>query len=203
VREYTEIMYVERARRVDAFAAQRRSPKHLSVASTDELHASPWKRACQSDNVMPSWRLNRMSEADDLAIGRILADQENAWAAGDARGFSKHMADEFLATNVQGQSISGKERFDRAHEFIFGSFYRGSKMTQTIGTLRYTSDTTACVETVVKVSDLTDPLPIWPLDSEGRLETRLLQVLTKSAGSWSVVAYHNTIVNHRAPPLPA
>jgi len=144
-----------------------------------------------------------MSEADEVAIRAILADQDSAWTRGDAAGFSGHMADNFLATNVQGQSMSGKELFDRQHAFIFGGFFKGSRMTQTIETLRYMSDTTAFVETLVKVSKLTYPPAFWPLDPEGRLETRLLQILEKSSGSWSIIAYHNVIVNHRAPPLAA
>ncbi|WP_321324435.1 SgcJ/EcaC family oxidoreductase [uncultured Parasphingorhabdus sp.] len=142
-----------------------------------------------------------MNEKDDLAISSMLLDQDSAWSRGDATGFSKHMADGFLATNVQGQSMSGKAVFDRQHEFIFGGFFKGSKMTQTIDTLKYLTETTAFVETTVHVSNLTDPPAMWPLDSQGQLETRLLQVLEKSGGTWSVVAYHNTIVNHRAPPI--
>ena len=142
-----------------------------------------------------------MSDKDDLVIGAMLRDQDSAWSRGDAVGFSKHMADSFLATNVQGQSMSGKAVFDRQHEFIFGGFFKGSKMTQTIDTLKYLSEKTAFVETIVHVGNLTDPPAMWPLDSQGRLETRLLQVLAKSGGRWSVVAYHNTIVNHRAPPI--
>jgi uncharacterized protein (TIGR02246 family) len=142
-----------------------------------------------------------MSDADDRAIRAILSDQESAWADGDAEGFSKHMAPDFLATNVQGQNMSGKPAFDRQHAFIFAGVFKGSTMKQAISTLRYLSPASAFVETIVHVGDLTDPPPIWPLDAEGRLETRLLQVLDKSGGQWAVVAYHNTIVNHRAPPI--
>ena len=97
--------------------------------------------------------------------------------------------------------MSGKAVFDRQHEFIFDGFFTGSKMTQTIDTLRYLSKKTAFVETIVHVGNLTVPPAMWPLDSEGRLETRLLQVFEKSGGRWSVVAFHNTIVNHCAPPM--
>ncbi len=144
-----------------------------------------------------------MNEADDREIRAILMDQDDAWTRGDAAGFSKHMATGFLATNVQGQSMSGKLVFDRQHKFIFGGFFKGSKMSQTIDTLRQLSENTAFVETIVHVSEFTDPPAVWPLDPEGRLETRLLQVFEKSNGTWLVVAYHNTIVNHRAPPIVA
>jgi uncharacterized protein (TIGR02246 family) len=144
-----------------------------------------------------------MNQETERAISAILRDQENAWKRGDARAFSQHMADGFLAINVQGQTMSGKEVFDRQHAFIFGGIFKGSTMSQTIDTLRQLSENTAFVETVVHVSDLIDPPPVWPLDPEGRLETRLLQVFEKAAGKWSVIAYHNTIVNHRAPPVVA
>lgn len=142
-----------------------------------------------------------MSDTDDHAILAILADQQSAWTRGDAEGFSKHMAPDFIAINVQGQDMSGKGVFDRQHAFIFDGFFKGSTMKQAISTLRYLSPDSAFVETIVHVGDLTNPAPVWPLDAEGRLETRLLQVLEKSDGQWAVVAYHNTIVNHRAPPI--
>ena len=142
-----------------------------------------------------------MSDADDLAIRTLLSDQDSAWSRGDAAGFSKFMAPDFLAINVQGQNMSGKDVFDRQHAFIFNGFFKGSKMQQAVSTLRYLSPTTAFVETIVHVSNLTNPPPLWPLDAEGRLETRLLQVLDKASGEWEIVAYHNTIVNHRAPPI--
>ncbi|MEO6198980.1 MAG: SgcJ/EcaC family oxidoreductase [Sphingomicrobium sp.] len=142
-----------------------------------------------------------MSDVDDRAIRAILSDQEIAWANGDAQGFSKHMVPDFLAINVHGQDMSGKDVFDRQHAHIFDTIYKGSKIRQEVATLRYLSPTSAFIETVLQVSDLTDPPSIWPLDSNGRLETRLLQVLEKSSGQWAVVAYHNTIVNHRAPPI--
>ena len=142
-----------------------------------------------------------MSDTDDEAILAIISDQQSAWSRGDAPGFSKHMAPSFLATNVQGQDMSGKEVFDRQHAFIFNGIFKGSKMSQAISTLRYLSPQSAFVETIVHVSDLKNPPPAWPLDAEGRLETRLLQILAKSDGQWAVVAYHDTIVNHRAPPI--
>ncbi|MEO7504110.1 MAG: SgcJ/EcaC family oxidoreductase [Sphingomicrobium sp.] len=144
-----------------------------------------------------------MSETDDQAIRRILSDQASAWDRGDAEGFSKHMAPDFVATNVQGQDMSGKAVFDRQHAFIFNGFFKGSTMQQAVATLRLLSPSTAFVEMIVHVGNLTDPPPMWPLDAQGRLETRLLQVLDKSSGQWIVVAYHNTIVNHRAPPIVA
>ena len=129
-----------------------------------------------------------MSDADNLAIEAILSDQSAAWTRGDADGFSKHMAPGFLATNVQGQDMSGKDVIDRQHAFIFNGFFKGSTMQQAVSTLRYLSPTSAYVESIVHVGDLTNPPPVWPLDAEGRLETRLLQVLDKSSGQWAVVA---------------
>ena len=144
-----------------------------------------------------------MGDTDDQAIRAILSDQQSAWTRGDPEGFSKHMTPDFLAINVQGQDMSGKDVFDRQHAFIFNGFFKGSTMKQEISTLRCLSPDSAFVETIVHIGNLTNPPPVWPLDAEGRLETRLLQVLEKSSGQWVVVAYHNTIVNHRAPPIVA
>jgi uncharacterized protein (TIGR02246 family) len=71
-----------------------------------------------------------MSDTDDQAILAILSDQQSAWTRGDAEGFSKHMAPDFIAINVQGQDMSGKAVFDRQHAFIFDGFFKGSTMKQ-------------------------------------------------------------------------
>ncbi len=70
------------------------------------------------------------------------------------------MAPDFLAINVQGQDMSGKDVFDRQHAFIFDGFFKGPKMQQGISTLRFLSPTSAFVETIVHVSDLANPPPI-------------------------------------------
>ena len=143
-----------------------------------------------------------MRDDPDSAIRAILSDQETAWGCGDAADFSKHMAGDVLATNLQGQDMSGLDAFNRNHAFIFESFFKGSRMQQAVSAMRYLSPTTVLVETIVHISDMTDPPPALSLDATGRLETRLLQVLNKSGDRWVVVAFHNTMVNHRAPPIP-
>lgn len=138
---------------------------------------------------------------DEATIRNILAAEDQAWSRGDAAGFSQHLASNCIATNVQGQSMSGKELFLRQHVMIFATFFKGTTLTQTMLTLRFLGDTVAIVESLCIVAGLTNPPAIMPLDPEGRLQTRMLQVFEKAGDNWSIVAYHNTAVNHRAPRL--
>ncbi|MFZ2236712.1 MAG: SgcJ/EcaC family oxidoreductase [Dokdonella sp.] len=144
-----------------------------------------------------------MTANDEAAIRGILAAEDQAWSRGDAAGFSQHLAENCIATNVQGQSMSGRDLFFRQHVMIFATFLKNTTLTQTLLTLRFIGDTAAIVESLCTVSGFTDPPATMPLDPAGRLQTRMLQVFEKAEGNWSIIAYHNTTVNQSAPPLVA
>jgi uncharacterized protein (TIGR02246 family) len=144
-----------------------------------------------------------VATTDEAAIRDILDGEEDAWNRGDAAGYSQHIAQDCIATNVQGQAMSGKDLFLRQHSRIFATLFTGTTLTQSIVAFRFLGPDVAVVESLCTVTGLASPPPFLPLDAEGRLQTRLLHVLEKTGDHWSTVVYHNTTINHRAPPLAA
>ena len=144
-----------------------------------------------------------ISTNDEAAIREILAGEDEAWNRGNAADYSQYLAPDCIATNIQGQAMAGKDHFLRQHVAIFATLFKGTTLTQTMLTLRFIGAAGAVVESLCTVGGLTNPPAFLPLNSEGRLQTRLLQVFEKAEGHWSIVAYHNTTINHRAPPVAA
>ena len=52
----------------------------------------------------------------------------------------------------------------------------------------------AVVEVLTSVTGIQKIFPGTHADAKGRLRTRLLQVLAKEGGEWTIVSYHNTDV---------
>ena len=108
-----------------------------------------------------------ISTTDEETIRGILAGEDQAWSRGDAAGFSQHLAPNCIATNVQGQSMSGKDLFLRQHAMIFATFFKGTTLTQTMLTFRFLGATVAIVESICMVAGWTNPPAVVPLDPEG------------------------------------
>lgn len=139
---------------------------------------------------------------DETAIKQLLDDQVSAWNAGDAEAFSRGFAPEGTFTNILGQFMIGYEGFLRQHEFVFRTFFEGTTLLQEITSLQLVDPNVAIVETLTAVSGMTQPPPGATFDSEGRLRTRLLQVLARRGEKWEIVTYHNVAVNPNVPAPP-
>jgi uncharacterized protein (TIGR02246 family) len=138
---------------------------------------------------------------DETAIRRILDDEVAAWNKGDTDGYSKHFATDGTFTNVRGMFFKGHQEFRDRHEVIFKGEFRGTTLRQEIVDLRFIRPDVAIAETLTWVSGFPKavPPPGVQLDANGRLRTRLLQVLKKDGGEWKIVVYHNVDVKPGVP----
>ncbi len=138
-----------------------------------------------------SWAQN---DADEAAIRDILKEEVAAWNKGDANAYSRHFAEDGTFTNLLGMFFQGREAFRERHEQIFHGAYRGSTKQSDIVSLRFVRPDVAIVESLQTVSGFQKLLPGTSADANGRLRTRLLQVLVKNGGEWKIAAYHNVDV---------
>jgi hypothetical protein len=65
--------------------------------------------------------------------------------------------------------------------------------------LKFIGPDVAIVEVLTSVSGVAATAPGTATDSQGRLRTRLLQVVAKRSGAWEIVAYHNVDVKPGIP----
>lgn len=132
--------------------------------------------------------------ADERAIREIVRNETAAWNRGDAVAYSRDIARDGLFTNILGQSYVGYDAFVRQHEVIFSGLFRNTTLQQDIEALTFPTPDLALVVTLTAVSGLSQMPPGAAADVNGRLRTRLLQVIVRDGGEWKIVAYHNVDV---------
>jgi len=125
------------------------------------------------------------------AVFDVVNEENEGWNAGDVELYSRAVVDEVSFTNIRGQHFFGREAFMKQHEFIFRGMFKGTKLEQKVVSLRFLGTNVAVLGTLASLSGIEKPLPYMRLDADGRLTTRLLQVLEKQDEEWKVVAYHN------------
>lgn len=143
--------------------------------------------------------LAAQSSADEAALRRIVEEENETWNRGDAVGYSRHFASDGVFTNIRGERFVGYEAFLRQHDAIFNGIFRGSTLRQDIVSVHFLNPDVATIETLTAVGDFVQLPPGATPDSEGRLRTRLLQVLHRQEGEWKIVFYHNVDVKPGVP----
>ncbi len=132
------------------------------------------------------------------AIEALVAGLTDAWNRGDARAFSARFAPDGSFTNVLGIVAYGREIFELRHAEIFSTLYKGSRLQQSIGKLRFIRPDVAVVDVDAAVTGSVRLPPGVQAASDGALRAKLQLVLTQEDGEWWIAAYHNVDVK----PLP-
>lgn len=146
-----------------------------------------------------------MSGGQDETLAEIealLERQASAWAAGDATAFSLDVADDVVFTNIIGMFIVGRPGFEAQHAGIFSTFYKGSAMRQSVEHIAFVRPDVAVVDTMAEVEG-GGPFPPGFPHHEGRVRTRLQQVMVRDAGRWRVAAFHNVALPPGSPATPS
>jgi len=143
--------------------------------------------------------------ADRAAITTLIANEDAAWNKGDAAAFSAHTLPGIVFTNIIGRFLVGRAPFEAQHAKIFSTVYKGSTLHQSIEHLVFIRSDVAIVDTITEVSGF-HALPPGIQATDGKLRTRLQQVLVRNDAQWRVASFHNVPVNPEAnaasPPSP-
>ena len=125
------------------------------------------------------------SEKDEAAIRQIVKQIEDGWNAHDGKAFAAPFATDADYVVVNGMHVKGREEIESGHTQIFTSFYKESRNSATVRSVRMLRPDVA----VVHVEWNLEPRP-------GAEKARAMNtlVLTKDGGKWSIAAFHNTPV---------
>lgn len=134
------------------------------------------------------------SGSDEAAIRDILQQQVAAWNKGDAEACARHFAADGTFTNILGMFFKGREAFRERHEQIFRGAFHGTTKQSDVVSIKFVRPDVAIVETLQTLSGFQKLPPGTSADANGRLRTRLLQVLVKDGGEWETAAFHNVDV---------
>ncbi|UFH57588.1 SgcJ/EcaC family oxidoreductase [Spirosoma sp. KNUC1025] len=151
--------------------------------------------------LLQSTGLLAQNATDSVAIRAILQQEDQAWNKGDAPAYSQSFSAEGTFTNIGGMFFRGHKAFLDQHDVIFKSFFKHTVLKQKIVSLNFVRSDVALLETLCQVSGFAkEGLPArLQLDAKGQLHTRLLQVLSKEAGGWKIVSYHNVDIKPGIP----
>lgn len=130
----------------------------------------------------------------EAAIRAIVAAQEKAWNAGDARGYARDVAADASFTNIFGMVMYGHDAFEKRHAEILASFYKGTTKSQAVKRLRFVTPDVAVVDIDNEVRGVRTLPSGLPVPADGTVRTQLMQVFVKRDGKWLVEAYHNVDV---------
>lgn len=136
-----------------------------------------------------------MSDSSDEArIRAIIASQVIAWNAGDAKAFSASFAEDGSFTNIRGTVAYGRRAFENRHAEIFQTIFKGSKLTMSPTRIRFVRPDVAIVDIDTELRDIAAAPPGVKVMADGRIRTRLQEVLVKNNGEWRIESYHNVDV---------
>src|SRR5512144_2128925 len=118
---------------------------------------------------------------DETAIRKVVADQVNAWNAGDGIRYGEAFAVDGAFTNVFGMVMYGSDAFRNRHREILATFYKGTKKRHTIRRIRFVTPDVAIVDIDNEVHGVTAMPPGIAVPANGVLKTQLMEVFVRHA----------------------
>lgn len=141
----------------------------------------------------PSGVLREPDSAVRLAISDILAEQDRAWAAGDADAYAARALPEIVFTNVLGAYSVGKTPLLAQVRKIFSTIYKGSRARTSIVHIALIGKDVALVDTVSELRGFERPAdPTIVVD--GATYSRLQETMVRRQGGWWVASIHNVFI---------
>ena len=132
--------------------------------------------------------------ASETAIRGIIADQVEAWNAGDGTRYARHLAPEASFTNLFGMVMYGAPAFAKRHNEILATFYKGTSKKHVVRRIRFLTEDVAVVDIDNEVHGVRTMPPGIVVPPDGVVKTQLMEVFVQRDGQWWVEAYHNVDV---------
>ena len=82
---------------------------------------------------------------------------------------------------------------------IFQGIFKNSTLKQDVVSVKFVQPDVAIIETVTTVNGAAQSPVGVTRDKQGRIRTRLLQVVAKQQGVWKILTYHNVDVKPGIP----
>ena len=143
--------------------------------------------------------LTAQSRSDTAAVRNIVKNEIETWNKGDAVGYSRDFSAAGTFTNIRGQFFTGYPGYLKQHEVIFQGIFKQTTLKQEIVSLKFIRPDVAILETATTVNGAAQgPLGVTR-DANGRIRTRLMQVVAKENGVWKIMTYHNVDVKPQIP----
>jgi uncharacterized protein (TIGR02246 family) len=118
----------------------------------------------------------------DGDIQNLVTGLVSAWNRGDAAAFAKSFRPDGTFTNVNGTTFEGHAAFEQRHREIFAGPLKGSTTAMSVHRAQLLRPDVAIVDVQCATT----------LPAGHSLQSRLLLVLAREHGDWTIAAFHNT-----------
>ncbi len=145
--------------------------------------------------VLPASAQSPAASSDGEAIRTVVTRFTNAWNQHDAHAFSLVFAETADFTNVKGRGASGRASIEQFHAGPFQTFFKASRLTASLKTVRFIKPDVAAVDVLWEMTGATDPSGV-PIPLRQGLANL---VMTKQGESWSILVMHNMDLPVEAP----
>lgn len=126
-----------------------------------------------------------------------------AWNRRDAPAWVGGFAESSGFTNILGMHFDDRAANEARHAELFATIFSESSLTARTIDIRPVGQDAAVVETSFELIGYSQLPPGIEATSEGLLRTRLISVVEKRNGRWTIVEAQNTAVSPLAVPRPA
>lgn len=124
-------------------------------------------------------------EVDEHALRALVDELAAGWNAGDGALFADPFAVDADYTAVTGLHVRGRDLIGRGHDELFGSVFRGTRITLSVDDIRFVRPDVAVVHTSNALAG-PDGQPV-----PGNETSAAMLVACREDGRWSVTAFHN------------
>jgi uncharacterized protein (TIGR02246 family) len=133
-------------------------------------------------------KIKKQMEATEISTG-ILVTLENGWNNASGAEFAQPFADtcEFVTIKGELHKNSTTKYIADAHQGIFMSIYKGSKVDYQLLQAMYINNQTILVNAKTELDAPTGPLA-------GKNSSTVTLILVKSGNAWKIRSFHNTLV---------
>jgi uncharacterized protein (TIGR02246 family) len=96
-------------------------------------------------------------------------------------------------TSFQGGVYEGRDEIEERMADLFANFFKGTRISMKVRKIRF-EGSVAIVEIDTELNAVKALPPGIRASADGKLQTRLLEVMVYERGTWSVIALHNVDV---------
>jgi len=130
---------------------------------------------------------------EEPRIRKIIQEQESAWNAGSARRYCARIRLDASLTSIQGGVYDGREAIEGRMSEVFATVFKGTRISMKIRNIRF-EGAVAMVEIDTEVNALKTLPPGIRAAADGKLRTRLLEIMVNERDTWSVLMLHDVDV---------
>ena len=130
---------------------------------------------------------------EEPRIRKIILEQESAWNTGSARRYCARIRMDATLTTIQGGVHGGRESIEGRMSEVFANVFKGTRIIMKIQRIRFEGNV-AMVEIDTEVNAVKNLPPGIRASADGKLRTRLLEVMVNDNNTWSVLALHDVDV---------